>query len=115
MPRRKRNRMPARQTRNIYVIILRRGVLKERKFREMNPLHKGRRLCLYVRLSALKPEDRFQQHLEGKHSSRIVKRYGRRVFAERSKQITSLYPTALKRERRVAQLLREQGYAVWQN
>lgn len=97
------------------MIILRRGVLDDRRFRDMNPEYAGRRLCLYVGLSALTPEDRFQQHLSGKHSSRLVKRYGKRLFVEKCRVITSLYETALRREKQFAELLREQGYAVWQN
>jgi len=114
MPKRS-NRGRVIRPRHIYVIVLRKGVLEDRRFKKKNLHYQGRRLCLYVGLSWLKPEERFQQHLDGVHPSRIVRRYGKRVLASRCKQITSLYETALKRERQHAQQLREEGYAVWQN
>lgn len=114
MPKRS-SRGRVRRQRYIYVIVLRKGVLADKRFREKNLHYQGRRLCLYVGLSVLTPEVRFQQHLDREHASRIVRRYGKRVLASRCKKISSLYETALQRERQHAQQLRREGYAVWQN
>ena len=104
-----------RQIRYLYVIILRKTVLNDRRFVAMNSHYSGSRLCLYVGLSAQDPEVRFKQHLDGIHSSRIVRKFGKRVFLKKCKRITSLHETALRREREYAERLRHEGYAVWQN
>ncbi len=62
---------------NVYVIGLDKAVLKERKFVEANPDHDPKKACLYVGMTGLRPDERFQNHKNGHKANKYVKRYGR--------------------------------------
>jgi len=80
MRKRSARRSRVERLRHVYVIILRKEVLTNEDFREMNAHYQGRRLCLYVGLSVLTPALRFDQHRAGVHPSKKVRKYGKRVF-----------------------------------
>ncbi len=113
--RKKARKWDRRRVFNSYVVKLKGTVLQSRKFLQQNPDHLGEKDCLYVGLSSLEPEARFEQHLEGVHSSAIVKKYGKRLLPSKCKKIRVTDHVALQRERELAAELREKGYAVWQN
>ncbi len=100
--------------RHLYVIILKPTVLNDTRFVEANPDYPGRRLCLYVGLSCHPPAIRFKQHRERIHASRIVRKYGTRVFDEKCDTTLANYARAEQQERELASKLRAEGYAVWQ-
>jgi hypothetical protein len=100
---------------SLYAIELDPAVLKRRDFRERNP-GGGASGCLYVGVTGLKPEQRFERHLEGTQSARLVKRYGVRLRLDLVEGFSRLpYPIAACMEPKVAAWLRAQGFAVWQN
>ncbi len=101
---------------HVYVIELDTDVLKSRKFREANPRHNPRRPCVYVGMTGIGPEERFEQHRSGYKASRYVKRYGVRLMPKLYRKYNPMeYEEAVERERRLADRLRRRGYAVWQN
>lgn len=74
---------------SVYVIELRRDVLEKKRFAAENPNCRAGKPCVYVGQTALTPDERFAQHLEGRKCNPFVRELGVR--------------------------LRRRGYAVWSN
>ena len=105
----------ARDHYHVYVIELARGVLKHRRFREENPDYQGEQACLYVGLTGLTPEQRFEQHRAGVKSGRYPHKYGRWLRPRLYRRFNPMsYAAAVLREQELAKELRRKGYAVWQ-
>ena len=51
-------------------------VLEKRRFRKANPDYIQGSPCVYVGMTSKSPEERFKQHKEGYHASRIVEQFG---------------------------------------
>ena len=108
--------------RNLYVIRLDDAVLRDRKFRERNPDYRLRGLglfrkpCVYVGQTWHDPEVRFQQHKDGYKSSRIVRRYGKRLMRKKYEHLNPVPAgEAEDWEEDLAVDLRRRGYGVWWN
>ena len=100
----------------VYVILLDDQVLKHKKFKEANPKYEGSSPCVYVGMTGLDPDTRFDKHKAGIKANTYVKLYGERLMPELvadQKQPMS-YSDAKYLEVDVAIKLRELGYAVWQ-
>jgi hypothetical protein len=105
----------ARGHHSLYAVELDPAVMKRRAFRERN-LGGAASGCLYVGVTGLKPETRFERHLEGTQSARLVKTYGIRLRLDLVEGYSRLpYQVAAAMEPKVAAWLRSQGFAVWQN
>jgi hypothetical protein len=100
---------------NVYVIELDGAVLNDRRFRKANPGYTGRKPCVYVGMTARTPEERFDQHMRGYKSARLVRKHGLRL---KPRLYASLNPMthdeAKAMEIEKARRLRARGYAVWQ-
>jgi len=107
----------ARADRHLYVVELRPDVFeREQKFFEANLHWLPGKLCLYVGVTGLTPEERFRAHLRGEHAAWIVQRYGRRLLPECYQHFNPLpYALAQEMEPELARQLRSDGHAVWQN
>jgi hypothetical protein len=113
-PRERRRRSPARH--HVYVIELSRDVLSHPRFRRANPRHDPRKPCLYVGMTGLDPETRFDRHRYGVKDNPYVRRYGVRLRPDLYADLNPLpYAEAQHMERVLARQLRADGYAVWQN
>jgi hypothetical protein len=67
-------------------------------------------------MTGLTPEERFRHHLRGQHAAWIVQKYGRRLLPEYYQHFNPLpYILAQEMEPELAQQLRSDGHAVWQN
>ncbi len=106
-----------RADRNLYVIELDPKVFeKEERFAEANPHWIPGNLCVYVGMTGITPEERFRAHMRGEHAARLVRRYGRRLIPEFYQDFNPLpYELAQEMEGELAQQLRADGHAVWQN
>jgi hypothetical protein len=106
-----------RADRNLYVVELNPKVFdSERRFFEANLHWIPGRLCVYVGMTGLTPEERFRAHLSGKHAAWFVRRYGLRLLPELYQYFNPLpYELAQQMEPELARQLREDGLAVWQN
>jgi predicted GIY-YIG superfamily endonuclease len=100
----------------VYIVELEKDVAGIRKFMEANPDYQGELPCLYVGVTGLSPEQRFQNHKSGTKASRFVQKYGFRLRPDLYAHIKpTTYKEAAKTERRLARQLRAVGYGVWQN
>ena len=100
---------------SVYAIELDRAVWKHRAFRERNP-GGATGGCLYIGVTGLAPERRFQRHRLGTQSGRFVRAHGRRLRLDLVEGFSRLpYRIAACMEPKLAAWLRAQGFAVWQN
>jgi hypothetical protein len=102
---------------NLYVIELRPQIFDlESRFAERNPQWRPGKLCVYVGMTGLSPEERFQKHLRGEKDAWSVHKYGQRLLPDLYRHFNPLpYDLARVMEPELARQLREQGYGVWQN
>jgi predicted GIY-YIG superfamily endonuclease len=100
---------------HVYVIGLSRGVLYERKFQRANPDYDPEKPCLYVGMTGLDPDVRFDKHKAGIQSNRFVREYGERLRPDLYAAYNPMpYEGAREMEVELAVSLREKGYGVWQ-
>ncbi len=115
--KRPRRRVNRGRGRNVYVILLCDAIWSEKKkFRAKNPHYRPRsgNPCVYVGETALDPENRFKQHMDGYKSSKFVKNYGRRLLPEMYEHLNPVpHDEATEWEERLAVRLQRKGYAVW--
>ena len=103
--------------RNLYVVELRPTIFeKERKFFEANIHWMPGKLCVYVGMTGLTPEERLKKHLQGEKDAWFVRKYGKCLLPDLYKHFNPMpYDLARVMEPELAQQLRGQGYGVWQN
>jgi hypothetical protein len=100
----------------VYVIDLNPAVLSRSKFVAANPEYQPGKPCVYVGLTSLSAEERFQQHMSGVHSARIVRTYGTAVIHRECRRLRQMTRArAEKKEIARALALRKRGWAVWSN
>lgn len=100
---------------SLYAIELDPAVWKIRAFRDRNPggATGGH---LYIGVTGLSPEARFERHLAGTQSARFVRTHGVRLRLDLVEGFSRLpYRIAASMEPKIAAWLRAQGFAVWQN
>ncbi len=102
--------------RNLYVITLHPDTLEHAEFRHANPGYVEGMPCVYVGMTIHAPGDRFQQHKTGYRSSKYPRRYGVELALELMEGFNpDEGPVNAALEAALAEWLRAQGYAVWQN
>jgi predicted GIY-YIG superfamily endonuclease len=105
----------ARGRHSVYAIELDRAVWKSRAFRERNPGGAASG-CLYIGVTGLTPERRFERHRAGTQSGRFVRAHAVRLRLDLVEGFSRLpYRIAASMEPKLAAWLRAQGFAVWQN
>ena len=99
----------------VYVVELSKDVLLEAKFRKANPGYVAGKPCLYVGMTGLDPDVRFDKHKAGIQANRFVRDYGLRLLPELYELYGQLsYDDAQALEVELAIDFREAGYGVWQ-
>jgi hypothetical protein len=104
-----------KRPRNLYVITLDPEVLWRREFRHENPGYIQGMPCVYVGMTIHAPGDRFQQHKLGYRSSKYPRYYGIELALELMDGFDAGALPEVEREAALADWLRRQGVAVWQN
>jgi len=100
---------------HVYVIELSKDVLYEPKFKRANPDYDYGKPCVYVGMTGLDPDVRFDKHKAGIQANRFVKEYGLRLLPELYEVYNPMpYEGAREMEVELAIGLREAGYGVWQ-
>jgi Protein of unknown function (DUF3553) len=104
---------------SIYAIELDPAVWKHRAFRNRNPgfaADDGYGSYVYIGITGLTPEERFERHRTGTQSGRFVRTHGIRLRLDLVEGFSRLpYRIATCMEPKLAAWLRAQGFAVWQN
>jgi predicted GIY-YIG superfamily endonuclease len=89
------------QHHSVYVVFLR------------NPKGDGK-AAYYVGMTGLAPEDRFQNHKNGRKAARVVRKYGERLVPRLYQHLNPMpYEKAKAMEVMLADSLRKRGYVVF--
>lgn len=107
--------MPRRPHYHVYVIELSKDVLLEAKFRKNNPGYVQGQPCVYVGMTGLDPDVRFDKHKAGIQANSYVTKYGLRLLPDLYEGFNPMrYEDAQAREVEVGIDLRSAGFGVWQ-
>ena len=107
--------MAKRKHHHVYVIELSSEVLSKPRFIKCNPHYVPGKPCVYVGMTGLDPDVRFDKHKAGIQSNRYVQEFGLRLLPE----LYDLYNPLTYEEARSLEVelgidLRSGGYGVWQ-
>lgn len=107
--------MSRRHHHHVYVVELSQDVLYEPRFRRSNPDYVTGKHCVYVGMTGLSPDVRFDKHKAGIQSNKFAREYGLRLMPELYDLYNPMpYRGAKEMEVELAIALRESGYGVWQ-
>ncbi|SHG40227.1 hypothetical protein [Massilia sp. CF038] len=107
--------MAKRWHHHVYVIELSKDVLYEPRFRKSNPDYVTGKPCVYVGMTGLNPDLRFDKHKAGIQANKFVQEYGLRLLPELYAMYNPMpYKGAAEMEVELGIGLREAGYGVWQ-
>jgi hypothetical protein len=98
---------------NVYVVLLSKGALEDLSILRRNPNRDPSKPAVYVGLTGLPVDHRFENHKNGYKSARLVRKYGVRLLPELYEHLNPMpYEHAVQMEKDLAEDLRAQGYAV---
>ena len=107
--------MSRRHHHHVYVVELSADVLYEARFKKANPDYIAGKPCVYVGMTGLDPDLRFDKHKAGIQSNRYVEKFGLRLLPELYAVYNPMpYDAACEMEVELGIALREAGYGVWQ-
>jgi len=107
--------MSRRSHYHVYVVELSKEVLYEKRFMKANPGYIVGKPCVYVGMTGLNPDLRFDKHKAGIQANRYVLQFGLRLLPEIYEAYNPMsYDDARDMEVELAIDLREGGYGVWQ-
>lgn len=108
-----RARLESGHHHHVYVVLLAPAAGRLRRVRAANPDRNPRLPCVYVGMTGLTPEERFQNHQQGIKSVAVVKRYGLRLMPELYAHLNPMpFDAAVEMEKDLAEDLRRAGYTV---
>ncbi len=97
----------------VYVVLLDSKATKDPMVMKDNPNCDHTKPCVYVGMTGLPPDERFQNHKNGIKAARMVRRYGIRLMPELYECFNPMpFEAAAEMERELAEDLRRQGYLV---
>jgi hypothetical protein len=100
---------------SVYVVELSDRVWNVARFREANPGHVLGKPFVYVGMTGLDPDLRFDRHMAGVQSNRFVREFGLRLLPQLYAVFNPMpYAGACEMEVELGISLREAGYGVWQ-
>ena len=98
---------------HVYVILLDAKATEHRSILRTNPKRDPAKPCVYVGMSGLPPEHRFENHKHGYKAAWVVEKYGVRLMPELFEHLNPMpYEAALQMEMDLAEDLRRAGYTV---
>ncbi len=107
--------MRLKEKHHVYVIELDKDVLYEAKFKKANPDYQAGKPCVYVGMTGLNPDLRFDKHKAGIQSNKYVMKFGLRLLPELYETYNPMpYEDARYMEVDLAIRLQKAGYGVWQ-
>jgi predicted GIY-YIG superfamily endonuclease len=107
--------MPRHKHHHVYVIELSRDVLFEPRFRKSNPQYIDGKPCVYVGMTGLDPDVRFDKHKAGIQANSYAQNYGLRLLPDLYEAFNPMdYQEAVDKEIDIGIDLRSAGFGVWQ-
>ncbi|MBV9673347.1 MAG: hypothetical protein JO076_11060 [Verrucomicrobia bacterium] len=98
---------------SVYVIELDPSVARSKRVAELNSCRNPSKLCLYVGMTGLSVEQRFENHKRGYKDSSLVRKYGLRLRPEFYEQLNPMSQRgAVWMEKKLAAELRSKGYTI---
>jgi hypothetical protein len=98
---------------SVYVILLDPSVLKHPSILGLNPKRRPDKPCVYVGMTGLPVECRFENHRNGEKSSWVVEKYGLHLLPELYEYLNPMpFEAAVQMEKDLAEDLRAEGYTV---
>ena len=96
-------------------LVLAADVLYEARFKKANPDYVAGKQCVYVGMTGLNPDVRFDKHKAGIQANKFVQKFGLRLLTDLYEAYNPMpYDGARDMEVELAIGLREAGYGVWQ-
>ena len=97
----------------MYVILLDPKVAEHPSVRRLNPNRDPSKPCVYVGMTGLSIEERFENHQRGHKSAWTVRKYGVRLLPELYECYNPMpFHIAAEMEQGLAEDLRKEGYTV---
>ena len=107
--------MARRKHHHVYVIELSSEVLNVPRFRKNNPDYIDGKPSVYVGMTGLDPDVRFDKHKAGIQANRYAQEYGLRLLPDLYEAFNPMgYKEAVDKEIEVGIDLRSAGFGVWQ-
>jgi hypothetical protein len=98
---------------SVYVVLLDDAVAKHPSVVRVNPKRHPSKPCVYVGMTGLPVEHRFENHKQGYKSAWTVKKYGIRLLPELFEHLNPMpFEAAAQMEKDLTEDLRNQGYTV---
>jgi hypothetical protein len=98
---------------HVYVILLDAKAAKHPSVLRANPNRDSAKPCVYVGMSGLPPEHRFENHKHGYKAAWVVEKYGVRLLPELYEHLNPMpFDAAVQMEMDLAEDLRRDGYTV---
>jgi hypothetical protein len=113
-----KRKKPARQKEenfhhNVYVVLLKDAVAKHPSILRLNPKRDPLKPCVYVGMTGIPVDHRFENHRNGYKSAWVVRKYGVRLMPELYEHLNPMpFEAALQMETELAEDLRASGYTV---
>jgi len=108
-------RLTRRHHHHVYVVELDDRVWNDARFRKANPDYQLGKPFVYVGMTGLDPDVRFDKHKAGIQANRFVFEHGLRLLPKLYEVYNPMpYEAAREMEVELAIGLREAGYGVWQ-
>ena len=98
---------------SVYVVLLDNAVAKHPSILRVNPKRDPLKPCVYVGMTGLPVDHRFENHKNGYQSAWVVKKYGLRLMQELYEHLNPMpFEVAVQMEIELAEDLRAEGYTV---
>jgi hypothetical protein len=113
-----KRKKPARQKEqdfhhNVYVVLLSDAVAKHPSILRLNPKRDPLKPCVYVGMTGIPVDHRFENHKNGYKSAWVVRKYGVRLMAELYEHLNPMpFEAAVQMEAELGEELRAAGYTV---
>ncbi|TAH11907.1 MAG: hypothetical protein EAZ11_08095 [Curvibacter sp.] len=107
--------MAKRAHHHVYVVELSAQVLEQSKFMRANPGYITGKPCVYVGMTGLDPDIRFDKHKAGIQANSYVRNFGLRLLPDLYEAYNPMhYEAARDMEVELGISLRAAGFGVWQ-
>ncbi|HEU0208727.1 MAG TPA: hypothetical protein VFQ78_07085 [Candidatus Udaeobacter sp.] len=98
---------------NVYVILLKDSVTKHGSILRLNPKRDPLKPCVYVGMTGIPVDYRFENHKNGYKSAWVVRKYGVRLMPELYEHLNPMpFEGAVQMEAELAEDLRVAGFTV---